>query len=85
MTTLLAGWYPRKVISALLPVRQASGPGQPQPCGRNRYLHRALIVFQFTISLVFIIGTVIVARQLHYVHETRISGLTKTPSSRSRR
>ena len=66
ITSLLAGWYPAKVISALLPALSLKGQVTRgmQP---NRYLHRGLIVFQFTISLVFIIGTVIVARQLHYI------------------
>ncbi|HVS94921.1 MAG TPA: ABC transporter permease [Puia sp.] len=69
ITTLLAGWYPAKVISALLPVLSLKGQATRslQP---NRFLHRSLIVFQFTISLLFIIGTVIVARQLHYVLNT---------------
>jgi putative ABC transport system permease protein len=66
VTTLLAGWYPARVISALLPVLSLKGQAT-RSLLPNRYLHRALIVFQFTISLVFIIGTVIVARQLHYV------------------
>lgn len=66
ITALLAGFYPAKVISALLPVLSLKGQATRnlQP---NRYLHRTLIVFQFTISLVFIMGTVIVTRQLHYV------------------
>jgi len=66
ITSLLAGWYPAKVISALLPVLSLKGQATRnlQP---NRYLHRGLIVFQFTISLAFIIGTVIVTRQLHYI------------------
>lgn len=69
VTTLLAGWYPARVISALLPV--LSLKGQVTTSLRpNRFLHRSLIVFQFTISLLFIIGTVIVARQLHYVLNT---------------
>ena len=68
-TALLAGSYPARVISALLPVLSLRGQATRdlQP---NRHLHRALIVFQFTISLVFIMGTVIVARQLHYVLNT---------------
>jgi putative ABC transport system permease protein len=66
ITSLLAGWYPAKVISALLPVLSLKGQ-TTRNLVPNRYLHRGLIVFQFTISLVFIIGTVIVARQLHYV------------------
>ena len=69
ITALLAGFYPAKVISALLPVLSLKGQATRdlQP---NRYLHRTLIVFQFTISLVFIMGTVIVTRQLHYVLNT---------------
>ena len=69
ITGLLAGFYPAKVISALLPVLSLKGQATRdlQP---NRYLHRALIVFQFTISLVFIMGAVIVTRQLHYALNT---------------
>jgi putative ABC transport system permease protein len=54
------------VISALLPVLSLKGHAS-RSLLPNRFLHRSLIVFQFTISLVFIIGTVIVARQLHYI------------------
>lgn len=66
ITSLLAGWYPAKVISALLPVLSLKGQAT-RDLLPNRYLHRSLIVFQFTISMVFIMGTVIVARQLHYI------------------
>ena len=66
ITSLLAGWYPAKVISALLPVLSLKGQAGSD-LRPNRFLHRGLIVFQFAISLVFIIGTVIVARQLHYI------------------
>jgi putative ABC transport system permease protein len=69
ITALLAGWYPAKVISALLPVLSLKGQAT-RDLGPNRLLHRGLIVFQFTISLLFIIGTVVVARQLHYVLNT---------------
>ena len=66
VTALLAGSYPAKVISKLLPVLSLKGQVS-KTVTPNRYLHRALIVFQFTISLVFIMGTVIVTRQLHYI------------------
>jgi ABC-type lipoprotein release transport system permease subunit len=69
VTALLAGWYPAKIISALLPVLSLKGQATRE-LKPNRYLHRSLIVFQFAISLIFIIGTVIVARQLHYVLNT---------------
>ncbi len=65
-TALLAGWYPAQVISRLLPVLSLKAQ-TAKWVTPNRYLHRALIVFQFTISVTFIICTVIVARQLHYM------------------
>lgn len=68
-TALLAGWYPAKVISALLPVLSLKGQAS-QTLTPNRFLHRTLIVFQFSISLTFILCTVMVARQLHYVLNT---------------
>jgi ABC-type antimicrobial peptide transport system permease subunit len=64
-TALLAGWYPARVISRLLPALSLKGQ-TTQSVTPNRYLHRALIVFQFTISVAFILCTVIVARQLRY-------------------
>ncbi|HET6253394.1 MAG TPA: ABC transporter permease [Puia sp.] len=68
-TALLAGWYPARVISGLLPVLSLKGQTSKSAIP-NRYLHRALIVFQFTISAAFILCTVIVARQLRYVLNT---------------
>ncbi|HUB59773.1 MAG TPA: FtsX-like permease family protein [Puia sp.] len=68
-TALLAGWYPARVISRLLPVLSLKGQTS-KSATPNRYLHRTLIVFQFTISAAFILCTVIVARQLHYVLNT---------------
>jgi hypothetical protein len=68
-TALFAGWYPAKVISRLLPALSLKGQTS-QSATPNKYLHRALIVFQFTISVAFILCTVIVTRQLHYVLNT---------------
>lgn len=68
-TALLAGWYPARMISRLQPALSLKGQTS-KTTSPNRYLHRALIVFQFTISVAFIICTVIVARQLHYMLNT---------------
>lgn len=65
-TALLAGWYPARMISRLLPVLSLKGQAS-KAVTPNRYLHRALIVFQFTISVGFVLCTVIVTRQLHFV------------------
>lgn len=66
VTALLAGWFPARALSALLPVLSLKGQ-VIRAAGPNRFLQRGLIVFQFTISLVFIIATVIVVRQLHFM------------------
>jgi hypothetical protein len=68
-TCLLAGWYPAWVLSAFQPVVSPRGQGT-QRLNSKSHLRKGLIVFQFTISLVFIIGTIVVGRQIHYVLNT---------------
>jgi putative ABC transport system permease protein len=67
LTTLLAGFYPAVVMSGYIPVLSlkgtASGGGKG---GLN--LRRALIVFQFTISLLFITGALVIGKQIAYMH-----------------
>jgi predicted permease len=66
VTCLLAGWYPARVLSAFQPVVSLRGQGTQQLNSRS-YLRKALIVFQFTVSLLFIIGTLVIGRQTHYM------------------
>ena len=65
VTTLLAGFYPAKVLSSYLPVRILKGEttGGKQ---EKWMLRKVLIVFQFAISLLFIIGSLVMAKQLRY-------------------
>ncbi len=65
VTSLLAGWYPAKVLSSYLPAMNLSGAGNYKG-GRNWILRKGLIVFQFSVSLVFITGSIIIAKQLDY-------------------
>ena len=65
-TALLAGIYPARVLSAYLPAISLKGQGAQMPNGKI-YLRKTLIVFQFTVSLVFIIGTVAIGRQIHFI------------------
>lgn len=68
-TTLLAGFYPAGVIAAYKPV--TSLKGQPSATVHGKQFQRkSLIVFQFTVSLVFIIGTLVVGKQIHYMLNT---------------
>ena len=69
VTCLLAGWYPARALSSFLPVVSLRGQGVQQLNSKS-YLRKGLIVFQFTVSLVFIIGTIMVGRQIHFMLNT---------------
>jgi len=66
VTVLLAGFYPAKVLSSYLPALSLKG-NAVQPTNQKISLRKALIVFQFTVSLVFIIGTIVIGDQIHYI------------------
>lgn len=66
LTTLMAGLYPAKVLSASTPALSLKGTGM-QKWNRGGYFIKGLIVFQFTISLVFIIATLVTGNQMRYM------------------
>lgn len=66
LTSLLAGFYPARVLSSYLPALSLKGHGAPQVNGKG-YLRKTLIVFQFTVSLLFIIGTLVVGSQIRFI------------------
>lgn len=66
ITSLLAGFYPARVLSSYLPVLSLKGQGTMQ-LNHKSYLRKTLIVFQFTVSLVFIIGTLVVTNQIKFM------------------
>jgi len=66
LTTLLAGLYPARLLSAHSPIPALKGAGAPRG-GEKWWLRRGLIVFQFTISLLFIIGTMVIGRQIGFM------------------
>ncbi|WP_421825987.1 ABC transporter permease [Larkinella sp.] len=65
-TTLLAGFYPALILSSYLPALTLKGQSALKG-GNKGYLRKGLIVFQFSVSLTFISGSLIVERQLNYV------------------
>lgn len=66
VTTFFAGFYPARVLSSLVPVLSLKGAfNNAQPA--NTGLRKGLIVFQFTVSLVFIIGTMVINHQIEYM------------------
>lgn len=66
VTTLLAGFYPAKVLGNYQPTVTLKGI-TALPGGGKGTLRRGLIVFQFTISLLFIIASLVIGSQLRYV------------------
>jgi putative ABC transport system permease protein len=66
ITSLLAGIYPAKVLSSYRPAVCLKGQGVSLG-GRNNYVRKALIVFQFSVSLLFIIGTMVINNQIHFM------------------
>lgn len=65
-TCLFAGLYPARVLSSYTPALSLKGAGVQG--NENWWLRKALIIFQFTISLIFIIGSLVVNSQLRYTH-----------------
>jgi putative ABC transport system permease protein len=66
-TTLLAGFYPAKVLASYLPVLSLKGTAL-QKGTEKLNLRKALIVFQFTISLIFIVGALVIGRQIGFMN-----------------
>jgi ABC-type antimicrobial peptide transport system permease subunit len=66
VTTLLAGFYPARVLASYLPA--VSLKGETSTKGKSTLnLRRTLIVFQFAFSLIFIIATLVMSKQIKYM------------------
>jgi putative ABC transport system permease protein len=74
MIGILAGVYPSFYLSAFLPVKVLKG--NLSRGSKSSAMRSALVIFQFTASIVLIIGTVIVYRQMGYIL-TRKAGFEK--------
>lgn len=66
ITTLFAGFYPANVLSSYRPAWSLKGTHGKASDGKSG-LRKGLIVFQFSISLIFIIGTLVINSQINYM------------------
>ena len=65
ITGFVAGSYPALFLSSLKPVRVLKG--SLKFSWREGFFRKALVVFQFTLSIFLIIGTIVVYRQVNYI------------------
>ncbi|SKB96314.1 ABC-type antimicrobial peptide transport system, permease component [Parapedobacter luteus] len=66
----LAGIYPALLLSTFKPAQALKGvlPG----IGKNNGFRKALVILQFTCSVVLIIATIIISRQLEYIRKKEL-------------
>ena len=68
VTTIFAGFYPAKVLSSYLPVVSLKGESA-YPGNHGSVMRKGLIVFQFSMSLIFIIAGLVIQNQITYMQE----------------
>ena len=67
---LVSGLYPAFLLSSFKPVAVLKGTFANM--GKGVLLRQSLVVFQFTISIVMIVGTLVVYRQLQYMRHAQL-------------
>ena len=68
---VLAGSYPAFYLSASRPIRSLRG-AKERGGSAAATLRKGLVVFQFAVSIVLIVGTTIIFRQLDYIQNQRL-------------
>jgi putative ABC transport system permease protein len=67
---LLAGFYPALVITGFKPVNILKGNFRTS--NRGVWLRKSLVIFQFTVSIVLVIGTVVIIKQVGYIQNKKL-------------
>jgi putative ABC transport system permease protein len=70
LSGLVAGAYPAFYLSSFRPAQVLKG--QPGGIKGKSFVRSLLVVFQFTMSIALIIGTLVINRQLHYMQNKKL-------------
>ena len=65
---VLSGYYPALILSAFKPIKILKSKAS---LGHKRFTFRkGLVIFQFSLAIMLIIGTIVVANQLHFIQHS---------------
>lgn len=70
VTGVISGSYPALFLSSFQPIRVLKGTLRFSPA--TAWFRRGLVVFQFMLSIVLIIGTIVVSQQVDYVQSINL-------------